>query len=241
MRTSVPHQNTGTPADALLTRSATLNRFVTVASAASDASSAISLCRVQAVPAGFIRRAVPGVTNSACELLAWTQMLALTGTARRWEPRRLRLRLFSVAGRLARSARRLRLRLAQRWPWADQITAAATRLQALPPANQQQPSLRHRRSNPGARGTRPPGATAGQPATARTRKQPPAEQLRPARQAHERSRLAPSAPDQQRLANLSHGVPLLCGTHEKPPCNQAPPRLTRARAFRRIKTGLSRI
>ena len=84
------------------------------------------------MPAGFIRRAVPGVTNSACELLAWTQMLALTGTARRWEPRRLRLRLFSVAGRLARSARRLRLRLAQRWPWADQITAAATRLQALP-------------------------------------------------------------------------------------------------------------
>jgi hypothetical protein len=59
-------------------------------------------------------------------------MLALTGTARRWELRRLRLRLFSVAGRLARSARRLRLRLAQRWPWADQITAAVTRLQALP-------------------------------------------------------------------------------------------------------------
>ena len=67
----------------------------------------------------------------ACELLAWTQMLALTGTARRWEPRRLRLRRFSVAGRLARLARRLRLRLAQRWPWADQITAAVTRLQAL--------------------------------------------------------------------------------------------------------------
>jgi hypothetical protein len=68
----------------------------------------------------------------AGELLAWTQMLALTGTARRWEPRRLRLRLFSVAGRLARGGRRLRLRLAQRWPWADQVTAAVTRLQALP-------------------------------------------------------------------------------------------------------------
>ena len=37
----------------------------------------------------------------ACELLAWTQMLALTGTARRWEPKRLRLRVFAVAGRLA--------------------------------------------------------------------------------------------------------------------------------------------
>jgi hypothetical protein len=68
----------------------------------------------------------------ACELLAWTQMLALTGTARRWEPKRLRLRLFSAAGRLARGGRRLRLRLAERWPWAGQITAAATRLQALP-------------------------------------------------------------------------------------------------------------
>ena len=68
----------------------------------------------------------------ACELLAWTQMLALTETARRWEPKRLRLRLFSVAGRLARGGRRLRLRLAARWPWASEITAAITRLQALP-------------------------------------------------------------------------------------------------------------
>jgi hypothetical protein len=68
----------------------------------------------------------------ACELLAWTQMLALPGTARRWEPKRLRLRLFSIADRLAASGRRLRLRLAGRWPWAAQITAAVTRLQALP-------------------------------------------------------------------------------------------------------------
>ena len=68
----------------------------------------------------------------ACELLAWTQMLALAGAARRWEPKRLRLRLFSVAGRLASSGRRLRLRLAERWPWAAEITAAAARLQALP-------------------------------------------------------------------------------------------------------------
>jgi hypothetical protein len=68
----------------------------------------------------------------ACELLAWTQMLALTGKARRWEPKRLRLRLFAVAGRLARGGRRLRLRLAERWPWAADIAAAVTRLQALP-------------------------------------------------------------------------------------------------------------
>jgi hypothetical protein len=72
------------------------------------------------------------IVSLACELLAWTQLLALTGTARRWEPKRLRLRIFAVAGRLARSGRRLRLRLAERWPWATEITAAVTRLQALP-------------------------------------------------------------------------------------------------------------
>jgi hypothetical protein len=74
------------------------------------------------------------ITALACELLAWMQMLALTGPARRWEPKRLRLRLFTVAGRLVRGSRRLRLRLAARWPWAHQITAAITRLQNLAPS-----------------------------------------------------------------------------------------------------------
>jgi len=53
-------------------------------------------------------------------------------TTRRWEPKRLRLRLFAAAGRLVRGGRRLRLRLAARWAWARQIAAAVTRLQALP-------------------------------------------------------------------------------------------------------------
>jgi hypothetical protein len=69
----------------------------------------------------------------ASELTAWTQMLALDGTARAWEPKRLRLRLFSAAGRLVRGRRRLRLRLAPTWPWAAQLTAAITRLQAFAP------------------------------------------------------------------------------------------------------------
>jgi hypothetical protein len=69
----------------------------------------------------------------ACELLAWMQMLALAGDARRWEPKRLRLRIFAVAGQLVRGGRRLRLRLAERWPWATQATTAITILQALPP------------------------------------------------------------------------------------------------------------
>ena len=69
----------------------------------------------------------------ACELLAWMQMLAFTGPARRWEPKRVRLRIFSVAGRLVRGSRRPRLRLAERWPWASQITTAHARLHALAP------------------------------------------------------------------------------------------------------------
>ena len=70
----------------------------------------------------------------ACELTAWMAMLALDGPARAWEPKRLRLRLFTAAaGRLARGGRRLRLRLATNWPWASQITAAINRLQALAP------------------------------------------------------------------------------------------------------------
>jgi DDE family transposase len=69
----------------------------------------------------------------ASELLAWTQMLALDSPARAWEPKRLRLRLFSAAGRLVRGGRRLRLRLAATWPWTAQLTAAITRLQDYAP------------------------------------------------------------------------------------------------------------
>jgi hypothetical protein len=68
----------------------------------------------------------------ASELLAWMQMLAFTGPARRWEPKRVRLRLFACAGRIVRGGRRLRLRLAATWPWATAITTAHDRLQAIP-------------------------------------------------------------------------------------------------------------
>ncbi|WP_113702244.1 IS1380 family transposase [Nonomuraea lactucae] len=68
----------------------------------------------------------------ACELLAWMQMLALHGTdARRYEPKRLRLRLLAVAGRLVHGGRRLHLRIPTRWPWAGQILTALARLHAL--------------------------------------------------------------------------------------------------------------
>ena len=68
----------------------------------------------------------------ACEITAWTQLLALAGhPARRWEPKRLRLRLFSIAGRLARSGRRTVLHLAKHAPWAALLADALTTLRAL--------------------------------------------------------------------------------------------------------------
>jgi hypothetical protein len=72
------------------------------------------------------------IVQLALELLAWMPMLALTGEPRRWEPRRLRLRLFSAAARLITTGRTRRLRLAGHWPWADIITDAMERLQLLP-------------------------------------------------------------------------------------------------------------
>jgi hypothetical protein len=69
----------------------------------------------------------------AMELTAWAQMLALGDhPARRWEPKRLRLCVFSAAGRLVKGGRRLRLRLAASWRWADLIASAISRLQMLP-------------------------------------------------------------------------------------------------------------
>jgi hypothetical protein len=110
------------------------------------------------------------VVALACELLAWTQMLALAGGARRWEPKLLRLRLLSVAGRLARSGRRLRFRLAEHWPWAANVTAAVTRLQALPsgyqpqhPCNTEGASARARGTPPSRRASRAPPAPENKP------------------------------------------------------------------------------
>ncbi len=68
----------------------------------------------------------------ACELTAWTQMLALHGhEARRWEPKRLRLRIFTVPAALARTGRRILLHLAHKAPWAYLVSDAVHRLRAL--------------------------------------------------------------------------------------------------------------
>lgn len=69
----------------------------------------------------------------AVELAAWMQMLALAGhDARRWEPKRLRLRLFSIAGRLAQHGRQRSLHLSAHAPWAELLAAMISRLQTLP-------------------------------------------------------------------------------------------------------------
>jgi hypothetical protein len=68
----------------------------------------------------------------ACELTAWMQLLALTDTAsRRWEPKRLRTRLFTVPATLARSGRRRLLHLAEHHPWAAVVRDAVVRVRAL--------------------------------------------------------------------------------------------------------------
>jgi len=68
----------------------------------------------------------------AADLLAWTQHLALTGTpARVWEPKRIRLRLLSLAARVVRTGRRQRLRLPRDWPWTAILLAAHQRLDHL--------------------------------------------------------------------------------------------------------------
>ena len=68
----------------------------------------------------------------AGELTAWTQLLALGGhDARRWEPKRLRYRLFTIPATLVRSGRRTHLQLNWRAPWTDLLTDAVARLRLL--------------------------------------------------------------------------------------------------------------
>ncbi len=68
----------------------------------------------------------------ACEITTWMQLLALTcHQARRWEPKRLRLRLLSITGHLATTARRRTLHLCAHAPWTPLALDALTNLRAL--------------------------------------------------------------------------------------------------------------
>jgi Transposase DDE domain group 1 len=69
----------------------------------------------------------------ACELTAWMQMLAYPARdARRWEPKRLRLRLFSAAGRLARHGRQTVVHLARHGRWTQPLHNGIHSLRLLP-------------------------------------------------------------------------------------------------------------
>ena len=68
----------------------------------------------------------------ALDLVVWTQALLLDGHLAVAEPKTLRYRLWHVAGRISRHARRLRLRLQRSWPWAADLVRAFTRLNGLP-------------------------------------------------------------------------------------------------------------
>lgn len=50
------------------------------------------------------------IISLALDLLAWMPMLALTGKTRRWEPKKLRLWLFSAAAQLVTTGLIRRLR-----------------------------------------------------------------------------------------------------------------------------------
>ena len=81
------------------------------------------------------------VVALAAEITAWMQMLAFAGTdpgsqadaARRWEPKKLRYRIFTIPATLARSGRRVWLHLSGRSPWADLTLTGLQRLADLAP------------------------------------------------------------------------------------------------------------
>ena len=74
---------------------------------------------------------------------AWLAVQVMAHNLARWTARiglgqqivttkTLRRRVFALAGRLTRSARRLTLHLPQRWPWDTQFSRALARLRAIP-------------------------------------------------------------------------------------------------------------
>lgn len=74
---------------------------------------------------------------------AWLAVQVMAHDLARWTARiglgagivttkTLRRRLFGLVGRLTRSARRVRLHLPARWPWAISWRAALARLRAIP-------------------------------------------------------------------------------------------------------------
>ena len=68
----------------------------------------------------------------AQDLTCWSQVLLLDGDLKLAEPKTLRYRLWHVAARIVRHARRVIVRLQRTWPWAADLLWAFRRLRALP-------------------------------------------------------------------------------------------------------------
>jgi hypothetical protein len=68
----------------------------------------------------------------AADLIAWLQLLALTGELAKAEPKALRYRVLHTAARLTRGQRRRWLRIPATWPWAQAIATAFSRIAAIP-------------------------------------------------------------------------------------------------------------
>ena len=69
------------------------------------------------------------IVQLASELVAWMQTIAFTsGDARRWEPKRLRARLFEIPATLVRRCRHKVLHLARHAPEASTVLTGVNRL-----------------------------------------------------------------------------------------------------------------
>jgi hypothetical protein len=68
----------------------------------------------------------------AHDLLAWTRLLTLDDNLATAEPKRIRYCLLHTAGHLVTTGRRRICRLANDWPWTDQLVTAFTRVHNLP-------------------------------------------------------------------------------------------------------------
>ena len=69
----------------------------------------------------------------AGEITAWIRLLAHPGhQARRWEPKRLRYRLFTIPATLVRRSRRTLIHVSARHHWSGLVEAAINTLRGLP-------------------------------------------------------------------------------------------------------------
>jgi len=84
--------------------------------------------RVFAINAAWLELALTSI-----DLTAWAQALLLDGELAKAEPKKLRYRLLHTAARITRGQRRIRLRIAAQWPWAQQLAACLLAALALPP------------------------------------------------------------------------------------------------------------